>query len=86
MALSALASEYISELLMLYTSARPLWSSEQGLLDVLRTRLKTRGDFAFAVLGLRLWNSVSLELRSANSLECFRAQLKISRFSKWFCA
>lgn len=56
-ALTGLALQYTGELLMLYTSSGPLRSCELGLPDVSRTRLRTRGDCVFDVLGPWLWNS-----------------------------
>ncbi|KAF7648130.1 hypothetical protein LDENG_00161300, partial [Lucifuga dentata] len=46
---------YLKELLCPLTSVRSLRSANQGYLAVLTSRLKTRGDGAFAAA--RLWNS-----------------------------
>lgn len=83
---NGLAPEYIAELLMPYTPARPLRSSEQSLLVAPWSSLKNRGDCAFAVLGPRMWNSLPLGVRSANSLGCFKSQLKTYLFSQCFYA
>lgn len=48
-ALHRLAPTYLSGLLNWYTPARSLRSADQMLLAVLRSRLKHRGDWAFAV-------------------------------------
>ncbi|KAF7651519.1 hypothetical protein LDENG_00109680, partial [Lucifuga dentata] len=56
---------YLNELLCPLTSVRSLRSANQGYLAVLRSRLKTRGDGAFAVAAPHLWNG--LPLREADS-------------------
>ncbi|KAF7668426.1 hypothetical protein LDENG_00012790, partial [Lucifuga dentata] len=47
--LNGLAPPYPSDLLTLHTPTRSLRSADQMLLVVLRSRLKHRGDQAFAV-------------------------------------
>lgn len=75
--LCGLSPEYISELLVLYTPARPLRSSERGLLVVSHSRLGRREDCWFAVLGPRLRNSVSLGIKVV-----FKSKLKLF-FHAW---
>uniref|UniRef100_A0A8C6PB66 Natriuretic peptide n=1 Tax=Nothobranchius furzeri TaxID=105023 RepID=A0A8C6PB66_NOTFU len=50
------------------TSARSLRSENLMLLSVPRTRLKTRGDRAFAVAGPKLWNELPLSIRASTSV------------------
>ena len=51
------------------------------LLDVPRSRLKTRGDRAFAVAAPRLWNSLPPNIRAAKSLDIFKSLVKTHLFS-----
>ncbi|KAL3056304.1 hypothetical protein OYC64_018905 [Pagothenia borchgrevinki] len=80
-ALNGLAPAYISELLHRYTPARALRSADQLLLIVPKTRLKTRGHRAFAAAGPRLWNTLPLHVRSAQTLGVFKSTLKTHFFS-----
>ena len=79
-ALHGQAPAYISDLLHSYTTNRPLRSSNQGLLVVPRTRLKTRGDRSFEAVAPNLWNALPIALRSAVSVEAFKKQLKTHLF------
>ncbi len=71
-----LAPSYLSDLLYPYNPTRNLRSGDQRLLSVPRSRLKYRGDRAFAVAGPRLWNSLPAYIRSAQSLTVFKSSLK----------
>jgi len=79
--LNGLAPVYMSDLLSSHNSGRSLRSSNQRLLTVPRSRLKTRGDRAFAVAAPKLWNSLPAPIRSASSLHEFKAKLKTYFFS-----
>lgn len=57
-ALSGLAPQYISDLIIPYSPARVLRSSDQRRLKVPRSHLKSKGDRAFSVVGPKLWNSL----------------------------
>jgi len=59
------APVYICDLLHPYMTSRSLRSSDQGLLVVPRTRLKTKGDRAFEIVAPTLWNALPLDSRSA---------------------
>lgn len=50
-------------------------------LGVSHSGLQTWGDCAFAVLGPRLWSGLPQGVRSANSLEGFKSQLKTYLFA-----
>ncbi|XP_055077540.1 axonemal dynein light chain domain-containing protein 1-like [Periophthalmus magnuspinnatus] len=63
------APEYISEMLVPYTSGRSLRSSGQNLLKVPKTRFKTRGDLSFQAVAPKLWNALPLSLRVADSVD-----------------
>ncbi len=79
--LNNLAPSYLSDLLYPYNPTRNLRSGDQRLLSVPRSRLKYRGDRAFAVAGPRLWNSLPAYIRSAQSLTVFKSSLKTYLFS-----
>ncbi len=53
-----------------------LRSNNKLLLTVLRTHLKLKGDQAFAVAGLKLWNSLPRALREVSSLNAFKVEVK----------
>ena len=70
------APAYINDLIHPHSTTRALRSSEQGLLRVPRTRLKTKGDRAFEAVAPRLWNYLPQKLRASASVEMFKGQLK----------
>uniref|UniRef100_A0A8C6VU81 Reverse transcriptase domain-containing protein n=1 Tax=Nothobranchius furzeri TaxID=105023 RepID=A0A8C6VU81_NOTFU len=78
-ALHGQAPSYIGDLSP-YTPSRSLRSSDQSLLVVQRTRLKTKGNRSFAAVAPRLWNSLPLSLRSVDSVVFFKKQLKTHLF------
>ena len=83
-ALSGQAPSYITDLLTSYSTTRPLRSSNLGLLAVPQSKLKSRGDRAFAVAAPRLWNSIPLSIRSAPSIDSFKSRLKTYFYSLAF--
>lgn len=58
------------ELLSRYSCSRLLPSSDQGLLSVPRSHLKSRG--VFEVVASNLWNSLPLSIKTAESLASFK--------------
>ena len=78
------APSYISELLRPYSPSRSLRSSDQLLLMTPRTRFKTRGDRSFQASAPRLWNALPLDLRSLESTEVFKRELKTYLFRQAF--
>lgn len=82
--LNGLAPEYLKELLHVHTPARVLRSANLLLLDVPRSRLKTKGDRAFSVAAPTLWNKLPLHIRTCPTLECFKSLLKTYLFSLAF--
>lgn len=54
-----------------------LKSSEASLLGVPRSRLIHKGERAFAVRALRLWNELSEEVRALNSVPSLKSLLKL---------
>ncbi|KAF7213304.1 transcript variant X2, partial [Nothobranchius furzeri] len=79
-ALHGQAPSYIGDLPSPYTPSRSLRSSDQSLLVVQHTRLKTKGDRSFAAVAPRLWNSLPLSLRSVDSVVSLKKQLKTHLF------
>uniref|UniRef100_A0A669DV26 Reverse transcriptase domain-containing protein n=1 Tax=Oreochromis niloticus TaxID=8128 RepID=A0A669DV26_ORENI len=68
--LNGLAPSYLSDLLHQYTPQRSLRSSDQSLLAVPMSRLKHRGDRAFAVVAPKLWNNCPSILGWPQHLKC----------------
>lgn len=58
-----MAPTYNADKLCIHTSSRPLRSTTLLLLTVPQSQLKQKGDRAFAVSALRLWNSLLLGIR-----------------------
>ena len=75
-----LAPQYLSELISVRSIDRTMRSSGGLLLDIPKTKTKTWGERAFSVAGPRLWNSLPLHLRSAESVDKFKADLKTHLF------
>ena len=73
---SGLAPSYIADILIPYEPARSLRSSGGALLTVPKSRLKTKGDRAFATRAPRLWNALPEEIRLAGSVDSFKSLLK----------
>lgn len=82
--LHGLAPGYLSVLVLPHNPTRSLRSGDLGLLSVCRTRLKHRGDRAFARVGPKLWNSLPLSIRMVSSLSLFKSKLKSYFLSKAF--
>ena len=78
-----MAPLYITELLISYrTCSRTLRSTDQKLLAVPKSRLKTYGDRAFSVAAPKLWNELPLDLRSLVTINLFKKHLKTDLFKK----
>ena len=81
-ALNGMAPLYITELLSYRTCSRKLRSTDQKLLAVPKSRLKTYGDRAFSVAAPKLWNELPLDLRSLETINLFKKHLKTDLFKK----
>ena len=68
-ALHGLAPAYISDLLVAKPTGRSLRSSDKGLLIIPVSKLKTKGDRAFAVAAPTLWNALPLQIKNAESVD-----------------
>ena len=83
-ALNGMAPLYITELLSHRTCSRSLRSTDQKLLAVPKSRLKTYGDRAFSVAAPKLWNELPLDLRSLDTINLFKKHLKTDLFKKGY--
>ena len=75
-ALNGQAPTYISDLFTYYRPARLLRSSTQNLLRNPCYNLKNYGGRSFAVAAPRLWNALPMAVKSSNSVDIFKRQLK----------
>ena len=78
-ALHGLAPAYISDLLQPYTPARRLRSASNHDLSVPSSNTRY-GDRMFAVSAPRIWNTLPIELKSAQTLAAFKRLLKTHLF------
>ncbi|XP_062400145.1 uncharacterized protein LOC134089717 [Sardina pilchardus] len=76
------APTYLTDLLEVYTPARPLRSSSAGLLRVPDVNLCTLGERAFSYIAPKLWNSLSDYIRHSDSITVFKSRLKTFFFKK----
>ena len=83
-ALNGQGPSYIANSLTNYTPARTLRSSDTGLLQVTRSSHKKIGDAAFVNYAPKLWNTLPINIREANTLDTFKKQLKTFLFTKAF--
>ena len=77
-----MASLYITELPSYRICSRTLRSTDQKLLPVPKSRLKTYRDRAFSVAEPKLWNELPLDLRSLDTNNLFKKHLKTDLFKK----
>ena len=75
---------YISDLLDWYEPSRTLRSSNQGLLETPHTTFVTKGDRAFQVVAVNLWNALPQNLKAAASVGIFKNLLKTLLFKHAF--
>ena len=82
--LNELAPVYLRDLLVKHEPSRALRSSNKNLLALPSTKTKaTYGDKAFSNTAPRLWNSLPIEIRNANSVHSFKRLLKTFLFTKF---
>ena len=79
-ALHGQGPQYLCESLTWHKPSRSLQSSNDLLLVVPKTRLKTYGDRAFRAVAPRLWNDLPLSLRQSPSTNSFKTNLKTYLF------
>ena len=83
-ALNSLAPEYISILVTTKKTVRSLRSNNKMLLELPSSKLKTYGDRSFKVAAANEWNNLPLFLRTIDSLNSFKAELKTYLFKKCY--
>lgn len=83
-ALNGQAPEYIADLVSRYVPGRTLRSADQGLLNVPRTNLRTKGDRTFQAVAPALWNALPQTIRIAPSVDIFKKNLKTYLFEQAF--
>ena len=74
------APVYIGDLVKPLAYCRTRRSSNQMLLEVPRTKLKSCGDRAFSVAAPIAWNKLPVGIRSIENLEAFKQKLKAHMF------
>ena len=79
-----MAPLHITELLSYRTCSCTLRSTDQKLLAVLKSRLKTYGERAFSVAAPKLWNELPLDLRCLDTINLFKKHLKTDLFKNAF--
>ena len=83
-ALHSLGPSYLTSLLNPRPMVRSLRSNNHLLLQVPRSRSVRFGDCSFSVYAPKLWNSLPLCIRLANSVSSFKSLLKTHLFGKAF--
>ena len=75
--------KYLSELLNVYTPARPLRSSlDPNILNIAAARTKLYGQRAFAYQGPIDWNRVPGSIRTVEEKDTFKRHLKTALFQQ----
>ena len=83
--LNGLASQYLSELLVVKPRTRySLRSDSETLLVIPKVTRKTSGDRAFFHAGPTVWNALPSSLRNCRNIDSFKVQLKTNLFKKAF--
>lgn len=87
-ALHGLVPHYLTELFTVYAPSRDLHFSDTGLLALPSTCLRSIGYHAFSFCAPRIWNSLPIKIRQADSFSVFKSALKIHFFFRiafrWF--
>ena len=82
--LNNMAPGYLMELLTPYRPPRTLRSSQENLLVVPKSKLKTYGDRSFCAAAPKAWNNLPISIRSCQTLGAFKSSLKTYLFGKYF--
>ncbi|MCJ8747469.1 hypothetical protein PDJAM_G00153810, partial [Pangasius djambal] len=83
-ALNGLAPQYLSDMLVPYVPPRLLRSKDAGCLLVPRIAKTTAGGRAFSYQAPKLWNSLPVNVREADTVSVFKSRLKTYLFSLAF--
>ena len=81
-AINDLGPTYLKELLIWKIPKRSLRSSNDILLTIPITKLKTYGDRSFKAAAPKLWNSLPKEIRESDSVTSFKRALKTHLFKE----
>ena len=82
--LHQLVPAYLSEFITPYTPARSLRSADSNLVTTNRYRLEGCGRRRFSVAGPFLWNQLTANVKSADSIGAFKTALKSHLFREAF--
>mgnify|MGYP001552403918 CR=1 FL=1 len=74
------APVYLSDLLEPYVPSRSLRSDQQHRLVQPKARTKKYGDRALSTCAPKLWNDLPYSIKCAETVECFKTQLKTHLF------
>ena len=75
------APSYLTELLKPYHPAANLRPGSRELLIIPNSKMKSFGDRAFSIAGPRLWNSLPMNIRKADSVQQFQSLVKTYLFN-----
>ena len=78
--LNAKGPSYLSDLLNYLRSSYSLRSVSNGDLEEPSSKMRTYGDWSFAVCAPRLWNSLPLSIGRSSSVDIFKNVLKTYLF------
>ena len=79
-----LAPEYLASLINRYHPTRQLRSANANLLCVQSFKYKTLGERSFSYSSVKLWNSLPIEIRMAQTLNEFKGLLKTYLFKQCY--
>ena len=85
--LNGLGASYLSDLLVPYVPSRSLRSGGRALLDIPSAQFRktrTHGSAAFLFYGAHLWNNLPDNLRTAETINTFKSELKTHLFNLAF--
>ena len=83
-AIQCASPSYLCDILQNYTPVKTLRSSSYKLLSVPKTKFKSYGDRAFSVFGPKLWNKLPERIKSIESIDTFKTELKTFLFKEYY--
>ena len=75
------APKYLKDMIEVYVPSRTLRSCKQSLLVVPKKNLKTYGERSFSYAAPNVWNKLPEKVKSAESLNVFKKNLKTYLFT-----
>jgi len=79
-----LAPKYLASLINRYHPTRQLRSANANLLCVQSSKYKTLGERSFSISSAKFWNSLPIEIRTAQTLNQFKGLLKTCLFRRCY--